>query len=126
MKSRPLTYHLKYYYAQLTSTFSVLHRISGCLLGLCALFNGLYIYLVPFCIVFSKAYYIQLNLVAYGMTSSFTVILFVCFTLLFHSLNGFRHLYSDCFCSLHFPFMDNSSLIMGILIILASLFIYIG
>jgi len=94
-KNRPLSPHLTIYKPQLTSMLSIFHRITGSILGLSIIFGFILFYFNFFFVGFSYQYCFTFDL-SY-LFSSFVLIVsyFVLFGILFHMVNGIRHLSWD-------------------------------
>jgi len=93
-KSRSLSPHLSVYKPQITSLVSIFHRISGSILGLFLLVLSFLVCFSYSFISYSLCYFFFLPL--FNLIAS--LLFFVFFlTLIFHFLNGIRHILWD-FC----------------------------
>lgn len=90
-ENRPLSPHLSIYKPQITSVFSIFHRISGSLLALIIIF-------MPMFNIFFNSF-LSLAVFCYVYLLFYSFIQFLCYflsiTFFFHCLNGFRHLLWD-------------------------------
>lgn len=90
-ENRPLSPHLSIYKPQVTSVFSIFHRISGSVLALVVLFVPIFSMLFDSFLSFSGFYYVYSILFIL-----FQVVIYVLLiTFFFHCLNGFRHMLWD-------------------------------
>lgn len=90
-ENRPLSPHLSIYKPQVTSVFSIFHRISGSVLALVVLFVPIFSMLFDSFLSFSAFYYVYSILFIL-----FQVVIYVLLiTFFFHCLNGFRHMLWD-------------------------------
>lgn len=97
-RPRPLSPHLQVYKPQLTSITSIMHRFTGMILSLAAVFLVIGLLAVA---SGPEAYVLYQNF----MKSGFGMALFVSFTfsLSYHLLNGIRHLAWDAGRGLDMP-----------------------
>nr|AHA47113.1 succinate dehydrogenase subunit 3 [Amborella trichopoda] len=94
---RPLPPHLTIYKPQLTSTFSIFHRISGAFLATMVLFSSLFclkIGLISF--TYEKFYQSSFNLPKFILSLVDLTALALCY----HISNGVRHLFWDFYLNL--------------------------
>lgn len=91
--NRPLAPHLYSYKPQITSLFSIFHRISGFFLSFCLFFSSFYFVFVCSFISF-RYFYIAIYLFGLCFVYIYFVLLI---TMFFHLMNGIRHLFWD-FC----------------------------
>nr|YP_009476646.1 succinate:cytochrome c oxidoreductase subunit 3 [Storeatula sp. CCMP1868]AVM81139.1 succinate:cytochrome c oxidoreductase subunit 3 [Storeatula sp. CCMP1868] len=94
-KVRPLSPHLLVYKPQLTSIFSIFHRISGGLLFLFFLVLSSLFYSIHFCFSFFATYFIYYYLFSFLTTILYFLLYFLVFIFSFHMINGLRHLSWD-------------------------------
>lgn len=86
-QERPLSPHLQIYRPQMTSLMSILHRATGVVLAMGALLFALWLYIVAGkseCFTQAQWFY-----------SSVCVLLIFSVSLVYHMLNGIRHLLWD-------------------------------
>lgn len=119
MKNRPLSPHLTIYKPQITSIISIFHRISGS----CLVFSAIFLIFIfysdiifsEYYICYSKTLLIQFHL--YWLLLSFYNLISI--LLVFHLLNGIRHLIWDFAVGL-----DTKAItITGICVLTISLFV---
>lgn len=91
--NRPLSPHLYSYKPQITSLFSIFHRISGFFLSFCLLFNSFFFIFVC-CFVSFRYFFIGFYVISLVYIYIYYILLI---TIFFHFLNGIRHLFWD-FC----------------------------
>ena len=91
-KIRPLSPHLAIYKSQITSLFSIFHRISGSSLSLLFILGVILLY----CNFFFQNFFHKsiINIMAsYSIIISF--LNFIAFIFIFHIINGLRHMSWD-------------------------------
>lgn len=91
--NRPLAPHLYSYKPQITSLFSIFHRISGFFLSFCLFLSSFYFIFVSSFISF-RIFFIVIYLFIMLFIYLYFVLLI---TVFFHFVNGIRHLFWD-FC----------------------------
>jgi succinate dehydrogenase / fumarate reductase cytochrome b subunit len=94
MHKKPLSPHLQIYKPQLTSVLSIMHRISGIFLGLGVIHFFLFLWslaLIQNDQPGSGEHYIAVYVLFILLTSWFVIP-----ALVYHTLNGIRHLCWDC------------------------------
>jgi succinate dehydrogenase / fumarate reductase cytochrome b subunit len=91
MPDRPLSPHLQVYRPQLTSVLSILHRITGFALGVGAALASWWLLAIA---AGPEAYETFYNFCKSGL-GQFMLFGWL-FSLVYHSLNGLRHLAWDC------------------------------
>jgi succinate dehydrogenase / fumarate reductase cytochrome b subunit len=94
-KIRPLSPHLTIYKPQLTSVFSIFHRISGSFLSLTFILSTVFLYFNLFFQNFFYFYAFMVNMVTFCYIIISSVIFFFFFLFCFHVVNGFRHMTWD-------------------------------
>ena len=120
--NRPLSPHLSSYKPQISSLFSIFHRISGFFLSFCVLFNSFYYVFICSFLSFGSFY-----MILYIVSNLFIYIYYiVIITVSFHFFNGIRHLLWDFCLGLE---LNNLSLtaysIVAIIFSLIFLFIFL-
>ena len=110
----PLSPHLQIYKPQLTSVLSISHRFAGIFLLMLFPISLAWI----FCLTAGEnAYNIYINLLSTKLMKVYFVL--VIFSLVYHLLNGVRHLFWD----LGYGLNIKSSSIFGSMIVLITLFV---
>ena len=110
----PLSPHLQIYKPQLTSVLSISHRFAGIFLLMLFPISLAWI----FCLTAGEnAYNIYINLLSTKLMKVYFVL--VIFSLVYHLLNGIRHLFWD----LGYGLNIKSSSIFGSMIVLITLFV---
>ena len=96
-KSRPLSPHLTIYKAQLTSSLSIFHRISGVSLGLSFIFYIFYYSFTSYYLIFYPFYILSLFLLSNKLFLWLIIIVFslLMIALHYHATNGLRHIAWD-------------------------------
>jgi succinate dehydrogenase cytochrome b556 subunit len=96
-KSRPLSPHLTIYKAQLTSSLSIFHRISGVSLALGFIFYILYYSFTSYYLISYPFYNLSLSLVNNNLFIWILIIIFSLLTIAlhYHATNGLRHIFWD-------------------------------
>jgi len=97
MKLRPMSPHLTIYKAQLSSTLSIFHRISGVLLSLSIFFVSTSLFISSILPYLSFSFYCHSTLIQLFFFYLFVYIIVPFFIILivYHIFNGFRHLLWD-------------------------------
>ena len=91
--NRPMSPHLYSYKPQITSIFSIFHRISGFFLSFCLFFNSFYFIFICSFVSFGYFYFF-----IYLFSQFYLYLYYVLLILVsFHFMNGIRHLFWD-FC----------------------------
>jgi len=93
-KIRPLAPHLVIYKSQLTSLFSIYHRISGSVLSLFLIFGCIFLYLNFFFQNYYWFYKLPINII-FLYTAVTSILHLVVFIIWFHVINGLRHISWD-------------------------------
>lgn len=96
-KIRPLSPHLLVYKPQLTSIFSIFHRISGGLLFFTIFFIIILFYCIYFLSMFFYTYFIFNFFIPFFNVFFTFLFFFLFFIFFFHTANGLRHISWD-FC----------------------------
>ncbi len=110
----PLSPHLQIYKPQLTSVLSISHRFAGIFLLMLFPISLAWV----FCLTAGEnAYNIYINLLSTKLMKVYFVL--VIFSLVYHLLNGIRHLFWD----LGYGLNIKSSSIFGSMIVLITLFV---
>tara|TARA_B100001027_G_scaffold130870_1_gene90599 strand:+ start:201 stop:578 length:378 start_codon:yes stop_codon:yes gene_type:complete len=110
----PLSPHLQIYKPQLTSVLSISHRFAGIFLLMLFPISLAWV----FCLTAGEnAYNIYINLLSTKLMKVYFVL--VIFSLVYHLLNGVRHLFWD----LGYGLNIKSSSIFGSMIVLITLFV---
>jgi succinate dehydrogenase cytochrome b556 subunit len=101
MKLRPISPHLTIYSAQLTSSLSIYHRVSGVSLLIIMILMSSFIFLCTsfsYNSVFNELYICSLSLFQFLITTEIIWYIFLSSIMLisvYHTLNGFRHICWD-------------------------------
>lgn len=101
MKLRPISPHLTIYSAQLTSSLSIFHRVSGVSLLIIMILMSSFIFLCTsfsYNSVFNELYICSLSLFQFLITTEIIWYIFLSSIMLisvYHTLNGFRHICWD-------------------------------
>ncbi|MGL9725210.1 MAG: succinate dehydrogenase, cytochrome b556 subunit [Wolbachia sp.] len=117
MSDKPLSPHLQIYKVQVTSFFSIMHRLTGILLFLLLMVLSWYFILhVYFPELFIVKY---LNvLLSHLIAKSAYVLCFVSF--LYHFLNGIRHLLWDAGLNLEIADVSKSAMLLIVMLFLST------
>ncbi|MFL3876865.1 succinate dehydrogenase, cytochrome b556 subunit [Wolbachia endosymbiont of Trichogramma kaykai] len=125
MSNRPLSPHLQVYKVQVTSFFSIMHRLTGILLFLLLIILSWYFILY----VYSPKLIIVRCLNALFFTPVAKLAYILCFaSFMYHSLNGIRHLLWDAGLNLEIAGVSKSAMLLTIMLFLsvvAFLFVFI-
>ena len=89
-RARPLSPHIRIYRAQITSVFSILHRLSGILLVLGAILFSIWLSVLVF---FAEFFVVVSEFLAFWPVK--VLLLGWIFALFYHLCNGLRHLLWD-------------------------------
>lgn len=101
MKLRPISPHLTIYSAQLTSSLSIFHRVSGVSLLIIMILMSIFIFLCTsfsYNSVFNELYICSLSLFQFLITTEiiwYTFLSSIMLISVYHTLNGFRHICWD-------------------------------
>ena len=121
-QQRPLSPHLQVYKPQLTTTLSILHRATGILLGLAAF--GLAAWLVS--VAGDEDSFARFS----GLVASIPgklVMAAVVASLIYHLLNGIRHLLWDIGWGFALPEVYASGwTVVGLTVVLTAALVYLG
>nr|YP_009658856.1 succinate dehydrogenase subunit 3 [Dumortiera hirsuta]QCP68530.1 succinate dehydrogenase subunit 3 [Dumortiera hirsuta]QIA59663.1 succinate dehydrogenase subunit 3 [Dumortiera hirsuta] len=93
--NRPLSPHLTIYKPQLTSTFSIFHRISGAFLATMVLFSILFLKIGDLSLTFYHFYQYFFFFTFYLNWFIISLVNFTLLALCYHMSNGVRHLLWD-------------------------------
>ena len=91
MRTRPLSPHLQIYKPQLTTVLSILHRATGVFLS----FGTLLLCAILFALASGRESYQNWLLLSRSLVGTLLLLGWT-FSLVYHSLNGIRHLIWDC------------------------------
>lgn len=118
MSDRPLSPHLQIYKVQVTSFFSIMHRLTGVLLFfLLMIFSWHFILHVYFPELFIVVY---LNaLLSTSVAKLAYVLCFIGFT--YHFLNGIRHLLWDMGLNLEINGVSRSAILLTVTLLLSTI-----
>ncbi|MBA8756527.1 succinate dehydrogenase, cytochrome b556 subunit [Wolbachia pipientis] len=118
MSDRPLSPHLQIYKVQVTSFFSIMHRLTGILLFLLLMILSWYFIL--------HVYFPELLIVRYLNALLFTpvaklacVLCFISFV--YHFLNGIRHLLWDVGLNLEITGVSRSAILLTLTLLLSTM-----
>ncbi|WCR58173.1 succinate dehydrogenase, cytochrome b556 subunit [Wolbachia endosymbiont of Ctenocephalides felis wCfeJ] len=117
MSDRPLSPHLQIYKVQVTSFFSIMHRLTGTLLFLLLIVFSWYFIL--------HVYFPRLFIVKYLSVLLFTPIAKLAYVLclvnfLYHFLNGIRHLLWDAGLNLEITGVSKSAILLTVVLFLST------
>ncbi|MFT4313841.1 MAG: succinate dehydrogenase, cytochrome b556 subunit [Wolbachia pipientis] len=118
MSNRPLSPHLKIYKVQVTSFFSIMHRLTGILLFLLLIILSWYFILY----VYSPKLVVVrcLNVLLFTPLAKLAYIL--CFiSFMYHFLNGIRHLLWDAGLNLEIASVSKSAMLLTIMLFLSTM-----
>ncbi|NSM56389.1 succinate dehydrogenase, cytochrome b556 subunit [Wolbachia endosymbiont of Atemnus politus] len=117
MSDRPLSPHLQIYKVQITSFFSIIHRLTGILLFLLLMvLSWHFILYVYFPELFIVKY---LNVLLFTPTAKLAYIL--CFvSFLYHFFNGIRHLLWDAGLNLEITGVSKSAMLLTVMLLLST------
>lgn len=118
MSSRPISPHLQIYKIQVTSFFSIMHRLTGVLLFFLLIASSWYFILhVHFPELFIVDY---LNVLFSSIVAKLIYIL--CFiTFSYHFFNGIRHLLWDIGINLEITSVTISAIVLTLVLLLSSI-----
>nr|YP_010736362.1 succinate dehydrogenase subunit 3 [Zygnema circumcarinatum]QKQ14690.1 succinate dehydrogenase subunit 3 [Zygnema circumcarinatum]WEL36335.1 succinate dehydrogenase subunit 3 [Zygnema circumcarinatum] len=120
--NRPLSPHLTIYKPQLTSTLSILHRISGAFLASILLFTLFCLKLSDLSLSFYAFYWCVFNVLAYLNWFLLGLINLALLALCYHMSNGIRHLIWDLGFCLDLSKVYTSGILMLVCAVLLALF----
>ncbi|WP_143689203.1 succinate dehydrogenase, cytochrome b556 subunit [Wolbachia endosymbiont of Nilaparvata lugens] len=118
MSNRPLSPHLEIYKVQVTSFFSIMHRLTGILLFLLLIILSWYFILY----VYSPKLVVVrcLNVLLFTPLAKLAYIL--CFiSFMYHFLNGIRHLLWDAGLNLEIASVSKSAMLLIIMLFLSTM-----
>ncbi|WP_264336814.1 MULTISPECIES: succinate dehydrogenase, cytochrome b556 subunit [unclassified Wolbachia] len=118
MSNRPLSPHLQIYKVQVTSFFSIMHRLTGILLFLLLIILSWYFILY----VYSPKLVVVrcLNVLLFTPLAKLAYIL--CFiSFMYHFLNGIRHLLWDAGLNLEIASVSKSAMLVTIMLFLSTM-----
>lgn len=118
MSNRPLSPHLEIYKVQVTSFFSIMHRLTGILLFLLLIIFSWYFILY----VYSPKLVVVrcLNVLLFTPLAKLAYIL--CFiSFMYHFLNGIRHLLWDAGLNLEIASVSKSAMLLTIMLFLSTM-----
>lgn len=118
MSNRPLSPHLEIYKVQVTSFFSIMHRLTGILLFLLLIILSWYFILY----VYSPKLVVVrcLNVLLFTPLAKLAYIL--CFiSFMYHFLNGIRHLLWDAGLNLEIASVSKSAMLLTIMLFLSTM-----
>nr|BDW36337.1 succinate dehydrogenase subunit 3 [Barbula unguiculata] len=110
--NRPLSPHLTIYKPQLTSTFSIFHRISGAFLAIMVFFSILFLKIGDLNLTFYYLYRYAFSFTFYFHWLISSVVNFSLLALCYHMSNGIRHLLWDLGFFLELSKVYTSGIIM--------------
>nr|QIA60244.1 succinate dehydrogenase subunit 3 [Treubia lacunosa] len=110
--NRPLSPHLTIYKPQLTSTFSIFHRISGAFLATTVLFSILFLKIGDLSLTFYHFYQYFFFFTFYSNWFIISLVNFTLLALCYHMSNGVRHLLWDLGFFLELSEVYTSGIIM--------------
>ncbi len=110
--NRPLSPHLTVYSPQLTSTLSILHRITGAFMASMVLFTLLCLKICDLSMSYYVVYWYTFSTIAYFNWVLFALTNLTLLALCYHMSNGIRHLLWDYGFSLDLPKVYTSGMIM--------------
>ncbi|MBA8758382.1 succinate dehydrogenase, cytochrome b556 subunit [Wolbachia pipientis] len=118
MSDRPLSPHLQIYKVQVTSFFSIMHRLTGILLFLLLMILSWYFIL--------HVYFPELLIVRYLNALLFTPVAKLAYVLCFisfvyHFLNGIRHLLWDAGLNLEITGVSRSAILLTVTLLLSAM-----
>lgn len=118
MSDRPLSPHLQIYKVQVTSFFSIMHRLTGILLFLLLMILSWYFIL--------HVYFPELLIVRYLNALLFTPVAKLAYVLYFvsfvyHFLNGIRHLLWDVGLNLEITGVSRSAILLAVTLLLSTI-----
>ncbi len=121
MNNRPLSPHLQIYKVQVTSFFSIMHRVTGILLFcLLMIFSWYYILHTWAPDLFTVNYLDQLPYSV--VVRLFYLFCFISFT--YHFLNGIRYLFWDVGIGLGMASVSISAMVLVLILFLSSIIFY--
>nr|BDW36581.1 succinate dehydrogenase subunit 3 [Streblotrichum convolutum] len=110
--NRPLSPHLTIYKPQLTSTFSIFHRISGAFLAIMVFFSILFLKIGDLNLTYYYLYRYAFSFTFYFHWLISSVVNFSLLALCYHMSNGIRHLLWDLGFFLELSKVYTSGIIM--------------
>ena len=110
--NRPLSPHLTVYSPQLTSTLSIVHRITGAFMACMVLFTILCLKICDLSMSYYIVYWCTLNAVVYFHWIFFGLANLTLLALCYHISNGIRHLLWDFGLNLDLAKVYTSGMIM--------------
>ncbi|WP_341812374.1 succinate dehydrogenase, cytochrome b556 subunit [Wolbachia endosymbiont (group A) of Conops quadrifasciatus] len=118
MSDRPLSPHLQIYKVQVTTFFSIMHRLTGILLFLLLMILSWYFIL--------HVYFPELLIVRYLNALLFTHVAKLAYVLCFisfvyHFLNGIRHLLWDVGLNLEITGVSRSAILLTVTLLLSTI-----
>ncbi|KLT22260.1 succinate dehydrogenase, cytochrome b556 subunit [Wolbachia endosymbiont of Armadillidium vulgare str. wVulC] len=118
MSDRPLSPHLQIYKVQVTSFFSIMHRLTGILLFLLLMILSwcfiLYVY-------FPKLFIVKyLNVLLFTPIAKLAYVLYF-ISFLYHFLNGIRHLLWDAGLNLEIASVSKSAMLLTVTLLLSTM-----
>lgn len=118
MSDRPLSPHLQIYKVQVTSFFSIMHRLTGILLFLLLMILSWYFIL--------HVYFPELLIVRYLNALLFTSVAKLAYVLCFisfvyHFLNGIRHLLWDVGLNLEITGVSRGAILLTVTLLLSTM-----
>jgi succinate dehydrogenase / fumarate reductase cytochrome b subunit len=118
MSDRPLSPHLQIYKVQVTSFFSIMHRLTGVLLFLLLMVLSWYFILHVY---FSESFIVKyLNILLSTSVAKLACIL--CFvSFLYHFFNGIRHLLWDAGLNLEITGVSKSAILLTVTLLLSTM-----
>ena len=123
--NRPLSPHLTVYSPQLTSTLSIVHRITGAFMASMVLFTILCLKICDISMSYYVVYWCTFNTVTYFNWILFGLVNLSLLALCYHMSNGTRHLLWDFGFALNLSKVYTSGIVMLLCAsLLASWFIF--
>ncbi|MGL9733033.1 MAG: succinate dehydrogenase, cytochrome b556 subunit [Wolbachia sp.] len=122
MNDRPLSPHLQIYKIQVTSFFSIMHRLTGILLFLLLMLSSWYFILYVY---FPELFIIRyLNVLLSTLIAKLVYILCL-ISFLYHFLNSIRHLLWDAGLNLEITSVSKSAILLTVTLLFSTIaFLY--
>lgn len=125
-KIRPLSPHLTIYKPQLTSVLSIFHRITGSSLGLFLILSFMLFYYNLFFVGFSSSYCLAFDFYSLFFIFVNSIAYFFLSVLVYHMINGIRHLSWDLALGLEIKNLYTSGImVLGLVFVIVLITIFI-
>jgi succinate dehydrogenase / fumarate reductase cytochrome b subunit len=125
-KIRPLSPHLTIYKPQLTSVLSIFHRITGSTLGLFLILSFILYYYNLFFVGFSFSYCLLFDFYVLCFIFVNAIGYFLFSVLVYHMMNGIRHLSWDLAFGLEIKNLYTSGvMVLGLVFVIVLITIFI-